>query len=165
MKDNSLVRKLGAGDCFGEQALYDSSAIRMMSIQAAKETKILALGREQLKEILGDQVQKIIIKNQSRWSLQRHATLKKLTKMQQERIISHLEFVKLESGIKAFEKTSPQYSLVILLTGALLTEQGKAGICNKGDCLLLLPSYDMRTLKEDVITEGETQIAWRETFS
>lgn len=154
-----MIRKLGPGDCFGEQALYDSSAIRSMSIQASKETKILALGREQLKEILGDQVLKIINKNQSRWSLQKHATLKKLTKMQQERIISSLEFVKLESGSKCFEKASPSYSLVILLNGGLISEGSKEAICEKGNCLLLLPSYDLKTIKDDVLASGETQIA------
>ena len=131
-----------------------------MSIQAAKETKILALGREQLKEILGDQVQKIIIKNQSRWSLQRHDTLKKLTKMQQERIISNLEFKTLPTKTKAFEKLNPEYSLIILITGALQLEEKKTHICNKGDCLLLLQAYDCRNITEDVITEGETQIAY-----
>lgn len=155
-----MVRKLGAGDCFGEQALYDSSAIRMMSIQASKETKILALGREQLKEILGDQVLKIINKNQSRWSLQRHETLMKLTKMQQERIISNLEYIEIEAGTKVIEKTALKYSLVILLSGSLVAEGSTDKVCAKGDCLLLLANHDLRKLKGDVLTEEKTSIAF-----
>lgn len=144
LKSKQLIRKLSAGESFGEQALYDVSAKRLMSIQACGDVKVLALGREQLREILGDQVQMIIVQNLSRWAIQRHQTIQKFTKIQQERILNHLQQKELPTGeIIPHE----DYSIFILISGDVIDSITNTKPLAKGEGLLLLPNYDLPMIK------------------
>ena len=54
------VTTLGDGKSFGENALMSSKAIRSMTIKALEETVCLALARDTLHNLLGNQVESII---------------------------------------------------------------------------------------------------------
>jgi len=62
MKGDKDIRKLSKGDSFGEQALYYNT-VRQMSVRAEDEVKCLALGRDTLTKILGDQVHAVTFRN------------------------------------------------------------------------------------------------------
>ena len=52
---------LNAGESFGEQALFGDNQVRRMTIKALDgETKVLALGKDMILNILGDQMQSIV---------------------------------------------------------------------------------------------------------
>ena len=57
LKEEKEVRKLFHFESFGEQALLNSKQVRQMSIAAAEDCILLALGRDIIIKILGDQVQ------------------------------------------------------------------------------------------------------------
>jgi cGMP-dependent protein kinase len=70
---------MNSGDSFGEQALFKNS-IRGATVIADDDTVIcLALGRDKLNEILGDNLQSIIFNNLIKWALEKHNYLHNLT--------------------------------------------------------------------------------------
>lgn len=69
-KDGKQVRVLNAGESFGEQALISDTSVRQMTIKAVEgEAKVLALGRDMVQKLLGDQMQSIIYKNSCKWAI------------------------------------------------------------------------------------------------
>ena len=73
-KNGKELRKLDAGDSFGEQALFKSSQ-RAASVQADGETKVLSLARDHIVKILGDKVQVIVYNNIQRWAFDKSELL------------------------------------------------------------------------------------------
>ena len=60
-----------ANESFGEMALISQDSVRQVTVKAIEgEAKVLALGREMITNILGDQVMTIIYKNICKWGLQ-----------------------------------------------------------------------------------------------
>jgi len=57
------IRVLKQGESFGESGLLQGNQARTMTCVALKETRILALGRELLIQMLGDKVENIIYRN------------------------------------------------------------------------------------------------------
>lgn len=71
-KDGTLIRELEQNESFGEQALIATNAVRAMTVKAIDgDAKVLALGRDLITKILGDQVEYIIYKNQCKWIIQK----------------------------------------------------------------------------------------------
>lgn len=56
------VRRLGRGDFFGEMALLYNSP-RTATVTAVETVKCVSLGREALKEALGNELQDVIYRN------------------------------------------------------------------------------------------------------
>ena len=54
-KEGKEIRKLSKGDSFGESALYMQS-VRMATVKADTEVKLLSLARDSITKILGDKV-------------------------------------------------------------------------------------------------------------
>lgn len=82
IKRNKEVRKLGVNDSFGEGALISENSKRALTIKAYDDEVVcLSLGKENLVSILGDNIQKIITKNNLRWAIEKSKHLSKLTPM------------------------------------------------------------------------------------
>ena len=90
IKGTKEVRKLGVNDSFGEGALISESSKRALTIKAHDDEVVcLSLGKENLVNILGDNIQTIITKNNLRWAIEKSKHLSKLTPMQLEKIFGH----------------------------------------------------------------------------
>ena len=86
----SEIRRLGRGEFFGEMALlYDSP--RTATVTAVSEVKCVSLGREELKHLLGNELQQIIYRNGQRVSIEQNEILKSLSHEQTEAIISAMQ--------------------------------------------------------------------------
>lgn len=71
-KDGKEIRKMSAGDSFGEQALFQNS-VRGATVVAESDLVVcIALGRETLSKILGDHISSILCHNIFRWSFEKH---------------------------------------------------------------------------------------------
>lgn len=117
MKDNKEVRRLTAGDTFGEQALYLDS-IRTLTVTAAtKETTVLALGRDVLTGILGGQVQQILYKNWQRWAYEKDEILKNLTKIQIEKLVEQAKYENKSKGECLLDSNKTIENIIILVEG------------------------------------------------
>lgn len=79
MKDGKEINVLKAEDSFGEAALLQGDQFRAMTIVAKEETTCLALGRNDLNKILGNQVETIIYKNMARWCFEKCSHVNELT--------------------------------------------------------------------------------------
>ncbi len=107
------------GDSFGEQALYYKT-VRSCSVKAETEVKCLALGRDVLTQILGDQIQVIIFKNTMRWAFEKNRKLMKLMISQVEKIIEQMQIVQLKKGEVVFSKGEKCNRFIIMLKGNLI---------------------------------------------
>jgi cGMP-dependent protein kinase len=106
------------GDSFGEQALYYKT-VRSCSVKADCEVRCLALGRDVLTQILGDQIQVITFKNTMRWAFEKNRKLMKLTTSQVEKIIEQMQIVQLKKGDVVFSKGEKCNKFIVMLEGNL----------------------------------------------
>ena len=97
LKGNKEVRKLFKGDSFGEQALYYNT-VRQMTVKAEDEVKCLALGRDTLTKILGDQVHVVTFRNLQKWAFEKNPLLSKLNKTQVEKILDVMKISSYKAG-------------------------------------------------------------------
>jgi len=89
-----------------------------MSIQAKCDVKCLALGRDVLNRILGDQVEMIIYKNISKWSLERLEGFQGLNKLQKDKLLDNLTITHLKDNDLIAAKGTPiKNNIIILLEG------------------------------------------------
>ncbi|CAD8213308.1 unnamed protein product [Paramecium octaurelia] len=131
LKGDKLIRKMGAKDSFGEQALYEKS-VRGATVKAETEVKCVALGRENLTKILGDKIQLIIFNNIMRWSFEKSVVLKQLTKIQLEKISQKAKIENFKKGQVIFETNKPCDKLVVVLEGVLINSKQES--ISKGSC-------------------------------
>ncbi|CAK66144.1 unnamed protein product (macronuclear) [Paramecium tetraurelia] len=131
LKGDKLIRKMGAKDSFGEQALYEKS-VRGATVKAETEVKCVALGRENLTKILGDKIQLIIFNNIMRWSFEKSVVLKQLTKIQLEKISQKAKIENFKKGQVIFEPNKPCDKLVVVLEGVLINSKQES--ISKGSC-------------------------------
>nr|CAD79354.1 cGMP-dependent protein kinase [Paramecium tetraurelia] len=131
LKGDKLIRKMGAKDSFGEQALYEKS-VRGATVKAETEVRCVALGRENLTKILGDKIQLIIFNNIMRWSFEKSEILKQLTKIQLEKISQKAKIENFKKGQVIFEAKKPCDKLVVVLEGVLINSKQES--VTKGSC-------------------------------
>jgi cGMP-dependent protein kinase len=131
IKGDKVIRKMGGGDSFGEQALYYNT-VRSCSVRAESEVKCLALGREVLTKILGDQIQVITFKNNLKWAFERDRNLNKLTKIQIEKILEQMEIQKYKKGEICFKKDDVCDRFLVVLEGSLVLKETGGELVKKG---------------------------------
>lgn len=118
MKGQTEIRKMSKWDSFGEQALYYKTE-RSCTVKAETEVKCLALGRDVLTQILGDQIQVITFKNTMRWAFEKNRKLMKLTPSQIEKIIEKMQIFQLKKDDIVFSKGEKCNKFIIMLEGNL----------------------------------------------
>ncbi|CAD8152969.1 unnamed protein product [Paramecium octaurelia] len=140
LKGTKEIRKMGAKDSFGEQALYEKSK-REVTFVAETEVKCVALGRENL--ILGDKVQIIIFWNIMRWSFEKSEVLKQLSKIQLEKIVQRAKIDNYKKGQVIVEAGKACDKLIVVLEGAMTNSKQDSvpkGLCF-GDQFLMREKY------------------------
>lgn len=118
IKEGKSVRKLGLGDSFGEQALYESG-VRSLTVKAAEDCVCLSLSRDALQESLGAKIQEVIQGNWGRWAFEKNSVLSKLTKLQVEKCILNSTTKKVAAGEKLVDKASRVSEVIIVIEGDL----------------------------------------------
>lgn len=98
LKGQKVVRTLQEKDSFGEGVLLDDNHLRACTCRALSETLCLSLGKENLISILGDQVHKMILKNNLKWTIEKTKHLSKLVPMQKEQLYGIFEEKKYKAG-------------------------------------------------------------------
>lgn len=146
------IRRLSAGDFFGEQALlYDTR--RTATVIALDQVELLSLGRRDLSKVLGGQLESIVYRNSIRMAFDKSEILKVLLKHQIEKIIDDIEVYRYEDGDVIIEKglRCSQY-LFIVLNGKLLGDQDYEVFACIGDNELDKESEN--TFKKKIVARG-----------
>jgi cGMP-dependent protein kinase len=138
LKGTTEIRKLFKGESFGEQALYFHTT-RQMTVRAQDEVKILALGRDTVQRVLGNQVQAIVFRNIQKWAMEKNAFLVKLNKVQVEKVCDNFKVTAKKSGDVIYTKGSKLTKFCIFLESSL--KKGGKVLAGKGgmfgdECLL-----------------------------
>ncbi|KAL4509200.1 hypothetical protein ABPG72_018131 [Tetrahymena utriculariae] len=131
MRGGAEVRTLQGGDSFGETALLQGVHKRAMTVKAQSDVKCLALGRDVLTRILGDQVEIIIYKNISKWSLERLDGYQGFTKSQKEKLLDNIQINHHKDGEVVIQQGTPvKNAIIILLEGQI--KKGNDVVAQKG---------------------------------
>lgn len=93
-----MVGHLNAGDYFGENALLSDSGLRRWTVEAEEQCYLLALGREVLTQLLGKNLQAVVVRNKILAVLQSSPIFGALSSLLLERIIDALHIEKLPEG-------------------------------------------------------------------
>ncbi|CAG9333323.1 PKG_5 [Blepharisma stoltei] len=154
-----IVRQLGKGDFFGEQALLYNS-LRTATIVSNTKVGVLSLCREDLISVLGDQLQLIIYKNSQRIAIESSPHLKDLTKNQEEAVIQKMKVVSYQNGEIIINKGMPKgHKLWLVVKGAVIAEESGKRILSLhciGDEELINPIQS--NYEENYIAEGSVDI-------
>jgi len=133
LKGGKELRKMGGGDSFGEQALYYNT-VRGATVKALDNVKCLALGRDTLTKVLGDQVQVITFKNIQKWAIDKDEVLNKLTKIQIEKIIDNMKISNYKASDVIFTKGSAcAQKIVIVIEGSLKKTKNDQVVARKNE--------------------------------
>ena len=82
--------------------------------------KCLALSRDNLTKILGNQFKSIMYRNLERWAFERNKLFSKLTKIQREKIIDTIKLVNYQAGEVIFAKgTVCGKKVIVVIEGAI----------------------------------------------
>ena len=118
------IRKMEKGDHFGEQALLYNTT-RTATVTAVDNVRVLSIGREQLSEVLGTSLQRIIYRNTQRIALDKSEVLSKLTLDQKEKLIDRIQITNYTDGeVVIPAQTLLRTGLYIVLKGGLRVEAG-----------------------------------------
>jgi len=119
------IRKMRKGDYFGEQALLTNS-IRTATVVAFEDVRLLSISRNQLTEVLGNSLQKIIYRNTQHMSLEQSPSLSQLTPEQKEHLIDNMVIASPGEGETVLPAgTLLAQGIFIVLKGELKTRAGE----------------------------------------
>lgn len=166
IKEGKVVRKLGVGSSFGEQALYDDG-VRSLTVNAADECVCLSLSRDALQECLGARIQEVIHGNWARWAIEKNPTLCKLTMLQIQKWLNAATFTKVKPGEVVMEGDHAIREVVIVINGEL--KMG-SNVYTKGsvfDDKFLCPTNRLKSkyfavkfrLTENLVASEESEIS------
>ena len=154
------IRQMFAGDFFGEQALLYNS-VRTATITSVTEVKCIAIGRERLGKVLGNQLQHILYQNTKRIALEKSEILKLLNPTQMIKVINSLvvQIYKKASVVVPAGQVKGS-KLWVVLKGKVIDRRGIV----HGDVFQCIGDQDItRPLSsdtfEDLISENEVTVA------
>jgi len=155
------VRRVKAGDYFGEQALL-YGGIRTASIVAASELHCIALEKRFVFSVFGTQLDQFIYQNSMRIALDRSKYLQGLSSLQKERIVDALRLTTYSyDEIVISEGTQRGCSLWIVLNGSLRTRTGLLAqgekVAQLYDCVCddLLATQELGVFACDVVADND----------
>ncbi|CAK82587.1 unnamed protein product (macronuclear) [Paramecium tetraurelia] len=162
LKGNKEVRKLYKGDSFGEQALYYNT-VRQMTVRAEDDVKCLALGRDSLTKILGDQVHVVTFRNLQKWAFEKNALLSKLTKAQIDKVLDVMKISSCKAGDVILKKgTQANQKIIVIIEGSLKKSKSGITVATKAQAWgeeYFLQTNKAKILDDDIVMETDGVIA------
>ena len=155
------IRKMEKGDYFGEQALLYNTT-RTATVTAFDNVKVLSISREQLREVLGTSLQRIIYRNTQRIALDNSETMGKLTPEQKEKLIDRINITCYEDGNVVIPAgTRLNEGLYIVLNGSLHTSTGLyASMFSVIGEKEITSGTALEGVQEDITATGVTDVAY-----
>ena len=96
--------------------------------------KCLALGRDTLTRILGDQVQVITFRNLQKWAFEKNNLFTKLTKIQIEKIIDAMKITNYKAGDIIYHKGALcNQKVIVVIEGSIKKAKFGNVVARKGE--------------------------------
>ena len=152
------IRRLAKGEFFGEQALLYGSTRTATVTAVGGDVKCLSVGRADLVQVLGSQLQHIIYRNTQRMAFEKSKILKRLNKQQADKLIKCMQVSTYRTGEVVIQKGHPKGTVLwVVLKGALRTantqEVAPTLTCIGEDALVNSP--DGSIIEDDYIAIGD----------
>ena len=126
-KGGVAIRRLAKGEFFGEQALLYGSTRTATVTAVGSEAKCLSIGRDDLVQVLGSQLQHIIYRNTQRMAFEKSDILKLLNKQQADKLINRMHVNTYMPGeVVISQGQAKGTKLWVVLKGALTTNRQEA---------------------------------------
>ena len=126
------IRRMSKGEFFGEQALLYNST-RTATISTVDEVKVLSIARDQLMEVLGNNLQQILYRNSQLIAIERSSVLKNLFPEQRDKFIDACKIVNYSSGDIVIPKSTPKNQKIWILLKGKVSAGSKT--VNVFDCI------------------------------
>ena len=112
-------RRLGKGDYFGDQALLYNTP-RTATITAATDVKLVSIGREGLKQVLGSSLDRVLYRNSLLIAIDKSSILRTFNATQVEALLKHSELRVYSPGDVVVHRGAPKNDkLQVLLKGSI----------------------------------------------
>ena len=151
-------RRLGKGDYFGEQALlYNTS--RTATITAATEVKLVSIGRESLKQVLGASLERVLYRNSLLIAIDKSSILRAFNYTQAEALLKNAELRVYKPGDVVVCRGTPKNDkLQVLLKGSI---RGPLGNIEIYSCIgdVEIAGVDSSPHTTDFIANEEIDVA------
>ena len=166
LRNKQIINRISQGGYFGEQALL-SNSVRTATVIAETNVKCIALRRNDLEEMLGSELKKIILENSTRITIARSDVLSKLDKNQQNSLMDCLETVKYNKNTLLIEAgTLKKSNIWLILHGKLKNSSGI--VAESFSCIgdLEISSNSEALFEENIFTAEDTDVGvtTRESF-
>jgi cGMP-dependent protein kinase len=136
LKNNSELGKLHPGNYFGELALLNNTLRTATCVAQGGMVKCVALSRETLQKILGNQLQEIIEKNTALEAINKSESLSLLNRDQKDHIIRDIQQKTYKGGDIVIPVGTPcQSKLFIVLSGKLQLARTSQTYAEKATCI------------------------------
>jgi CRP-like cAMP-binding protein len=103
-KKNDYIKTLTCGDSFGEQSLFYNCKRLVTCVCDSEKVTCLVLGRQTLRNTLGDKIQIILFKNKHVKAFSNDPKLGQLTKVQLTKIADYTDTTMRRKGAKVYMK-------------------------------------------------------------
>ena len=132
-RNDRVLRTLGSGEYFGEQALLCGTP-RTATVIATGEVKCLVISERQLTQALGDQLNQIIYKNSIRMAFEKSRLLSSLSEAQTNSIIDKMVITSWDHGDEVIKKGACKNEAMHVIVHGNLSDSS----CNVFDILSIL---------------------------
>lgn len=107
-----------AGEYFGEDALEDGNK-RVSSAISKGKSICISIGRDAIKNILGDKISNILVYNVMKSALETSKILSKLSRVEMEKLLQSCRLKSFDNGEVVFRKNDEPHFVAICLEGKL----------------------------------------------
>jgi len=125
--------------------------------------KCLALGRDTLTKILGDQVHAVTFRNLQKWAFEKQDLLKQLNKTQIEKVLDVMKISSYKSGDIIFKKgTVANQKIVVIIEGSLKKAKSGIVVASKAQAFgqeYMLENNRTKNFEDDIVMETDGVLA------
>lgn len=128
------IRTMTVGQYFGEMSLLFNEP-RSATIRATSKVKAISLGRNDIAELFGEELQPILYRNSMRIAMEKNRTLQGLTREQQTEIIGYMQIKNYNAGEIVIDEGQDMGAFLWIVLNGQLNKSRSGDVIAKSTCI------------------------------